>query len=173
MSSLQEQKIIKKTFFPYCINEWALTLKLGRLNQIKFLKRWLQLKIRNIYFFSVYDPYGVTILTNLRLQFSYLQEHKFRHVFGDTVSPILIYFLHQIILTPLGKCKWKVLCTVVTASFLSPICTPIIKMIWLNYCKIFLMNLLCDTEDIRCVWFRCLVCMNYFQLLCVLIILGI
>ena len=38
--------------------------------------------------FSVYDPYGVKLLTRLRLQFSHLKEHKFRHGFGDTVSPM-------------------------------------------------------------------------------------
>ena len=38
--------------------------------------------------FSVYDPYGVKLLTRLRLQFIHLKEHKFRHGFGDTVSPM-------------------------------------------------------------------------------------
>ena len=38
--------------------------------------------------FSVYDPYGVKLLTRLRLQFSHLKEHKFRHGFGDTASPM-------------------------------------------------------------------------------------
>ena len=39
-------------------------------------------------FFSVYNPYGVKLLTRLRLQFSHLKEHKFRHGCGDTVSPM-------------------------------------------------------------------------------------
>ena len=34
--------------------------------------------------FSIYDPIGVKQLTYLRLQFSHLNEHKFRHDFGDT-----------------------------------------------------------------------------------------
>ena len=38
--------------------------------------------------FSVCDPYGVKLLKRLRLQFSHLKEHKFRHGFGDTVSPM-------------------------------------------------------------------------------------
>ena len=41
--------------------------------------------------FSVYDPYGVKLLTRLRLQFSHLKEHKFRHGFSDTVSPMCEY----------------------------------------------------------------------------------
>ena len=40
--------------------------------------------------FSVYDPLGVKLLTRLRLQFTHLNEHKFRHGFGDTVSPMYI-----------------------------------------------------------------------------------
>ena len=36
--------------------------------------------------FSIYDPVGVKLLSRLRLQFSHLNEHKFRHGFGDTVN---------------------------------------------------------------------------------------
>ena len=38
--------------------------------------------------FSVYDPLGVKLLTRLRLQFRHLNEHKLRHGFSDTVSPM-------------------------------------------------------------------------------------
>ena len=41
--------------------------------------------------FSVYDSLGVKRLTRLRLQFSHLNEHKFRHGFGDTVNPMRGY----------------------------------------------------------------------------------
>ena len=37
---------------------------------------------------SVYDPLGVKLLTGLRLQFSHLNGHKFRHGFSDTVNPM-------------------------------------------------------------------------------------
>ena len=36
--------------------------------------------------FSIYDPLSVKFLTRLRLQFSHLNEHKFRYGFGDTKS---------------------------------------------------------------------------------------
>ena len=36
--------------------------------------------------FSIDDPLGVKLLTCLRLQFSNLNEHKFRHGFGDTIN---------------------------------------------------------------------------------------
>ena len=40
--------------------------------------------------FSVYDPLGVKLLMGLRLEFSHLNEHKFRHGFKDTVNPFCI-----------------------------------------------------------------------------------
>ena len=36
--------------------------------------------------FSIYDPLGFKLLTRLRLQFSHLHEHKFRHGFEDTIN---------------------------------------------------------------------------------------
>ena len=36
--------------------------------------------------FSIYDPLGVKLLTHLRLEFSHLNERKFRHGFGDTIN---------------------------------------------------------------------------------------
>ena len=38
--------------------------------------------------FSVYDPSGIKLLTRLRLQFSHLNEHKFRHGFTDIINPL-------------------------------------------------------------------------------------
>ena len=36
--------------------------------------------------FSIYDPLGVKLLIRLRLQFSHLNEYKFRHDFVDTIN---------------------------------------------------------------------------------------
>ena len=36
--------------------------------------------------FSIYDSLGVQLLTRVRLQFSHLNEHIFRHGFGDTIN---------------------------------------------------------------------------------------
>ena len=36
----------------------------------------------------MYDLLGEKILTRLRLKFSYLKEHKFRHGFADTINPM-------------------------------------------------------------------------------------
>ena len=45
-------------------------------------------KQRKIPIFSFYESLGVKLLTRLRLPFRHLNEHKFRHDFGDTLSPM-------------------------------------------------------------------------------------
>ena len=55
---------------------------------IHIFKKTIVTEKRKTPFFSVYDPLGVKLLTRLRLQFSHLNEHKFRHDFGVTVSPM-------------------------------------------------------------------------------------
>ena len=38
--------------------------------------------------YNVHDPIAVKLLSRLRLQFSHLNEHKFRHGFNNTVNPM-------------------------------------------------------------------------------------
>ena len=38
--------------------------------------------------FSIYDPLGIKLLNRLRVDFSPLNEHKFRHKFADTLNPL-------------------------------------------------------------------------------------
>ena len=38
--------------------------------------------------FSIHNPVGAKLLTRLRRQLSHVNEHKFRHGFEDTISPI-------------------------------------------------------------------------------------
>ena len=47
------------------------------------LMKFFSLQERSL--FSIHDPTGVKRLTRLRLKFSHLNEHKFRHNFKDTV----------------------------------------------------------------------------------------
>ena len=53
---------------------------------MKFFKTIILTENKEKFLFPVHDPYIVTLLTRLRLQFTHLKEHKFRH--GDTVSPM-------------------------------------------------------------------------------------
>ena len=38
--------------------------------------------------FSIYDPLGIKLLNRLRVDFSHLNEHKFRYNFADTLNPL-------------------------------------------------------------------------------------
>ena len=38
--------------------------------------------------YGIYDPLGIRLPNRLRLGFSHLSEHKFRHNFTDTLNPL-------------------------------------------------------------------------------------
>ena len=79
----------KKSFFPYCINEWN-NLKADIMNakSISIFKKLIVSKKDGNSSFFVYDSLGEKLLTRLRLKFSHLKEHKFRHGFADTINPM-------------------------------------------------------------------------------------
>ena len=63
-------------------------VEVRNVKSINFFKKMIVTENKKNFFFSVYDPYGVKLLTPLRLQFTHLKEHKFSHGFSDTVSPM-------------------------------------------------------------------------------------
>ena len=75
----------KRSFFPYCYNEWnSLDQSLRtteNLNKFKqgFLKAIRPEKRCSLKFF---DKYGLSLLTRLRVEFSDLREHRFNHKFN-------------------------------------------------------------------------------------------
>ena len=76
-------------FFPFSIVEWN---KLSREKEIlkilEFSKKsfWSLLELQLIVFFDIYNPYGIKLLTRLRLGLRNLNEHnKFKHGFNDTI----------------------------------------------------------------------------------------
>ena len=82
-------KTFKKSFFPYCINEWNnLTVEIRNAKSINIFKKSIIKETKENSLLSVYDPHGVKLLTRLRLQFSHLNEHKSKHGFSDTIDPI-------------------------------------------------------------------------------------
>ena len=40
--------------------------------------------------FNIYNPYGIKLLTRLRLDWNHLNKHKFKHGFIDTINSICI-----------------------------------------------------------------------------------
>ena len=84
-----KKKFFKNTFFPYCISEWnKLTVEIKNAKLINIFKKLILIKKKENSIFSICDPLGVKLLTRLRLNFSHLNEHKFRHGFNDTLNPL-------------------------------------------------------------------------------------
>ena len=81
----------KQSFFPFFVNEWCkLDISLRQTENMKcfksMLKAFFNLKQKSL--FAIHEPAGVKLLLSLRLKFSHLNEHKFRHNLKDALSPM-------------------------------------------------------------------------------------
>ena len=75
-------------FFPYCINESNnLNLEIRNFRSLNIFKTSILSEKKNL-LFPVHDPLGAELLTRLRLKFSHINEHKFRHGFNDTINTV-------------------------------------------------------------------------------------
>ena len=81
----------RNSFFPYCISQWnTLDSHIRELPSISTFKRALLnfLRPKPSTNFRIKKQYnGLILLTRLRVGFSHLREHKFRHGFSDTIDP--------------------------------------------------------------------------------------
>ena len=80
----------QNSFLPFGITEWN---KLG--SDIKNIDSHAMFRKKLLAFirplgndtYGIYDPLGIRLLNRLRLDFSHLREHKFRHNFADALNP--------------------------------------------------------------------------------------
>ena len=83
----------KNTFFPSSIKEWnILDSSIRNAESLAVFKKKILSLIRPTpnSVFNCHHPEGLILLTRLRLGFSHLPEHKFRHNFQDTINPICL-----------------------------------------------------------------------------------
>ena len=80
----------KNSFFPSTISEWNnLDCKIRNSGSLSIFKKNLLNFIRPANsIFNFHIPYGIKLLTRLRLGLSHLRDHKFRHYFQDTLNPL-------------------------------------------------------------------------------------
>ena len=81
----------ENSFFPYCVREWnKLSPEIRCLPTIARFKKALLAFIRpeGHKVFGLHNPYGVKLLSRLRMGLSHLKEHKFKHGFSDSVLPL-------------------------------------------------------------------------------------
>ena len=79
------------SFFPYTLNEWnkldeGIRTTSSFLTFRKNLLNFIRPSGNSI--FDINDALGIKLLTRLRLGFSHLNEHKFRHNFRDSINPL-------------------------------------------------------------------------------------
>ena len=86
----------KNSFIPYVVRE-SNRLSSEIRNSISYqeVRKSLLFFIKSTCYslFSIHHPVGVTLLVRLRLGFSHLHEHKFRHTLHDTLNPLCSYNL--------------------------------------------------------------------------------
>ena len=81
----------RANFFPYCTKVWNQSN--DDIKKIESIKKFNKTLIKIIRtqensVFGVSHIHGIKLLTRLRLDFSHLNEHKFRHNFNDTINPM-------------------------------------------------------------------------------------
>ena len=81
----------KNPSFPNVITEWSkLDINIKSMTSYTAFKNALLSFIRpkHVDTFGIHNPIGLQLLTRLRLGFSHLNEHKFRHNFRDFLNPL-------------------------------------------------------------------------------------
>ena len=83
----------RNSFFPSTITEWnkldrdirnSDSLNVFKLSLLKFVR-----PVANSVF-EINNPYGLKLLTRLRLGLSHLRYHKFRHNFRNCINPVCV-----------------------------------------------------------------------------------
>ena len=105
------------------------------------------IRLKGKSFFDIHDTNGIKLLNHLRLKFSHLNEHKFRHNFNDTVDSMCKYGLR-----PETTVHYLLRCNLYSdqrLELLNNVCVlnPSLK----NYSNENLLNiLLYGSEDFNC-----------------------
>ena len=84
-------KAFNSSFYPYSIKQWcALSAEIRNIVSVNKFKETIISFIRpkENSIFAIHDTKGLKLLTRLRLDFSHLNEHKFRYGFKDTRDPM-------------------------------------------------------------------------------------
>ena len=84
-------KYFKSSFFSASLEEWfhldpsirnSETIKAFKQKRLPFIR-----PLKNS-IFNIFDPEGLKLFTRLRLGFSHLNEHRFRHNFQECLNPL-------------------------------------------------------------------------------------
>ena len=90
-SFLAKHDYFKNSFFPSAITEWnKLDSYISNADSFEVFKKRILEFVRPLpnSIYNIHNPLGIKYLTRLRIGFSHLKEHKFRHNFQDSVDPM-------------------------------------------------------------------------------------
>ena len=79
------------TFFPSTVTEWnKLDLSIRKSTSLNIFKSRLLRFVRSLEnsVFTCHNPIEIKYLTRIRLEFSHLRYHKFKHGFLDAIDPL-------------------------------------------------------------------------------------
>ena len=95
LAALCRTEIFKNSFLLYTINEWnKLDPEIRRIGLYAGFRNKLLNFIKptgnfwKFQTFSIYDPLGIKLHNRLRVDFSQINEQKFRYNFADTLNPL-------------------------------------------------------------------------------------
>ena len=86
-----KHNFFKKFFFPSTIIEWnKLDITLRKCDRFNVFKKKILkfIRLSSNSFYNFHNPIGIKYITRIRLGLSHLREHKFKHSFQDSISPI-------------------------------------------------------------------------------------
>ena len=79
----------KNSFLPYAIKEWnKLDPEIRNAETCFLSKNASKFHKTHNSTYKIYEPLGIKRVTRLRLGFSHLFEHKYRHNFADSLNPL-------------------------------------------------------------------------------------
>ena len=84
-------ELFRNSFLSFTVNEWnKLDSDIKNSDSYEMFRKKLLAFLRPVgnSMYGIYDPFRVKLINRLRLGFSHLREHKFRHNFADTVNPL-------------------------------------------------------------------------------------
>ena len=85
--------LFENSFLPFSIKQWnMLDPYIREIKSYALFRKTLLniIKPQSNSIYNVHDSVGIKLLTRLRLGFSHLNEHKFRHNFRDTLNPLCV-----------------------------------------------------------------------------------
>ena len=104
-----ETSAFNSSFYPYSIKQWCgLSEEIGNIVSVNKFKEtvisFIRPKENSV--FAIHYTIGLKLLIRLRLNFSNLNEDKFRHEFKDTVDPMCKWVAGCILI--LEKNSWTI-----------------------------------------------------------------